>query len=349
MKFVIDDKIPYIREAIASMGVEAVYLDGSSITNADVKDADALIVRTRTRCNRALLKGSKVKFVATATIGYDHLDLDYLDWKNIQWCNCPGCNSGAVSQYVRNCLLLIQQDMQMDLKKTTLGVVGCGSVGSKVIYEARMLGMNVIVSDPPMGGVYRHSLKELGEQADIITFHVPLNEDFLYPTKYMANEYFFNRLKRKPIIINTSRGAVVDNEALLEALETGKVRQAVIDTWENEPYILKPLLQKVYIGTPHIAGYSAEGKTNANNMLLEELCLFFNLPFPKFIAPPPLPNDFVYTGNPLELYNPKTDSEKLKKNPELFEYFRGHYPVRRERVWPYEDRYEELINMEKQP
>ena len=98
MKFVIDDKIPYIREAIASMGVEAVYLDGSSITNADVKDADALIVRTRTRCNRALLKGSKVKFIATATIGYDHLDLDYLDWKNIQWCNCPGCNSGAVSQ-----------------------------------------------------------------------------------------------------------------------------------------------------------------------------------------------------------------------------------------------------------
>lgn len=332
MKFVIDNKIPYLRETIAAMGVEAIYIDGSSITTADVKDADALVVRTRTVCNEALLKDSKVKLIVTATIGYDHLDTEYLNCADIAWYNCPGCNAGSVAQYVRNCLLLMEQDLQLDLHNTTLGIVGCGHVGSKVLCEARQLGMNVIVSDPLLGGLYKRSLEELAEEADIITFHVPLTEDGDYPTLHLADESFFNSLTRCPIIINTSRGAVVNNIALLDALTTGKIRQAVIDTWENEPRILQPLLQQVYIGTPHIAGYSAEGKTNASNMVVDALCSYFNLPHPKPIEPPSLPADFKYTGNPLELYNPKTDSDLLKKNPELFEYFRGHYPLRREHI-----------------
>ena len=332
MKLVIDNKIPYIRDAIASMAVEATYLDGSSITAADVKDADALIVRTRTQCNEALLKGSRVKFIATATIGYDHIDTHYLDRAGIKWCNCPGCNSSSVAQYVHNCLLLMQHDMQIDLRHTTLGIVGCGHVGSKVMQQALDLGMRVIVSDPPLGGPYSKSLEQLAEEADIITFHVPLTKGTNHPTLHLANERFFNRLERRPIIINTSRGAVVDNQALLQALVTGRVRQAVIDTWEGEPHILLPLLQQVYIGTPHIAGYSADGKTNANNMVIEALCHFFHLPQPQHITPPSLPANFKYSGNPLELYNPKTDSELLKKNPELFEYFRGHYPLRRESI-----------------
>ena len=166
MKLVIDNKIPYIRDAIASMAVEATYLDGSSITAADVKDADALIVRTRTQCNEALLKGSRVKFIATATIGYDHIDTHYLDRAGIKWCNCPGCNSGSVAQYVHNCLLLMQHDMQIDLRHTTLGIVGCGHVGSKVMQQALALGMRVIVSDPPLGGPYSKSLEQLAEKAD---------------------------------------------------------------------------------------------------------------------------------------------------------------------------------------
>ena len=285
MKLVIDNKIPYIRDAIASMAVEATYLDGSSITAADVKDADALIVRTRTQCNEALLKGSRVKFIATATIGYDHIDTHYLDRAGIKWCNCPGCNSGSVAQYVHNCLLLMQHDMQIDLRHTTLGIVGCGHVGSKVMQQALALGMRVIVSDPPLGGPYSKSLEQLAEKADIITFHVPLTKGTNHPTLHLANERFFNRLERRPIIINTSRGAVVDNQALLQALVTGRVRQAVIDTWEGEPHILLPLLQQVYIGTPHIAGYSADGKTNANNMVIEALCHFFHLPQPQHITP----------------------------------------------------------------
>ena len=365
MKIVVDDKIPYIRETLAKLADEVVYLKGSEIGPEDVRDADALIVRTRTLCNEQLLKGSKVQFVATATIGYDHLDTTWLEQNGITWTNCPGCNSGSVAQYIESALASLNPSKRRDLPtdsilplpservgvRLTLGVVGCGHVGSKVCRVGERLGMRVLVNDPPLEASLNPSerrdlptdsilhlpservgvrlfvpLETIAREADIITFHVPLDDS----TRYLADEAFFKRLKRKPVIINSSRGGVVNEQALLQAMDEGLVRQAVIDTWEHEPNISRVLLNKVYIGTPHIAGYSADGKVNADNMVVEALCRHFSLPLPEKIMPPKLPADFSYTGNPLELYDVMEDSQKLKNHPEMFEELRGNYPVRRE-------------------
>lgn len=326
MKVVVDDKIPYIRETLATLADEVVYLKGSEIGPEDVMDADALIVRTRTRCGKQLLQDSKVQFVGTATIGYDHLDTKWLEQHGIEWTNCPGCNSGSVAQYVESVLLLLQQD-GCSLQQMTLGVIGCGHVGSKVRRVGERLGMRVLVNDPPLGHADFVSLDVIERQADVITFHVPLDET----THYLADAAFFNRLEKQPVIINSSRGGVVCEQALLQALDEGKVSRAVIDTWEHEPAISRTLLYKTFIGTPHIAGYSADGKVNADNMIVAAFCRHFSLPVPAFIKAPKLPADFKYTGHPLELYNAMDDSQKLKTHPELFEELRGDYPLRREK------------------
>ena len=365
MKIVVDDKIPYIRETLEMLADEVVYLKGSDIGPEDVKDADALIVRTRTHCDEQLLKGSKVQFVATATIGYDHLDTAWLEQNNIAWTNCPGCNAGSVAQYIESVLLTLIENGELRIENydnqtsavnqgvqsnhnsqfstlnspLTLGVVGCGHVGSKVCRVGERLGMRVLVNDPPLEKeIIRKShdetntypfvsLETIEQEADIITFHVPLDET----THYLADKSFFQRLKKKPVIINSSRGGVVDEQALLQALEDGTVSQAVIDTWEGEPDISRTLLNKTFIGTPHIAGYSADGKVNADNMVIEALCRHFSLALPPKIEPPKLHEGFSYTGSPLELYNAMNDSRKLKTCPESFEDLRGNYPLRREK------------------
>lgn len=330
MKFVVDNKIPYIREALSEIGAETVYIDGSEISAEDVRDADALVVRTRTRCDERLLGGSRVRFVATATIGYDHIDTGYLARAGIHWTNCPGCNAASVAQYMRSVLLLLERDFGVTLSGMTIGVVGYGHVGRLVAGVARELGLRVLVCDPLVDISGKVSMDEVERQSDIISFHVPLTDAGLYPTRHLADAAFFTRLVRRPFIVNTSRGEVVDNEALLRALEAGSVRQAVIDTWEHEPHVCLPLLNKVYIGTPHIAGYSADGKVNADNMVIEALCRFFDLSLPRRIVPPALPQGFVYDGSPLQLYNPLEDSGRLKQRPEDFEKLRGNYPLRRE-------------------
>lgn len=330
MKIVVDDKIPYIREKLAMLANEVVCLGGADITAADVRDADALVVRTRTRCDESLLADSKVQLVLTATIGYDHLDTAYLQRAGISWANCPGCNSGSVAQYVECSLLLLQRERGLRLQELTLGIVGCGHVGLKVRTVAGRLGMRVLVCDPPLGNDGFVPLSTLEREADIITFHVPLTPAGPHATWHLADEGFFQRLLRVPIIINTSRGEVVDNQALLAALDEGRVREAVLDVWEGEPRLNEALLQRVFIGTPHIAGYSADGKVNADNMVVDALCRHFGLPHPGRIAAPKLPADFRYTGDPLELYNPLKDTEALRHEPEKFEFLRNHYPLRRE-------------------
>lgn len=342
MKIVIDDKIPFIREVINEITADAVYLKGTDITARDVCDADALIVRTRTHCDENLLKDSKVEFVATATIGYDHIDSDYMSKAGIEWMNCPGCNSGSVAQYLRSVLILLCRNRGLaPCSSTTVGVVGYGHVGKKVVKEARQMGFHVIVCDPPLQSQGDRSenfvsLEDIKEQSDVITFHVPLVTDGNNPTWHLADKKFFSHLAKKPILVNTSRGGVVDNDALLSALDTGLVRDAVIDTWENEPNISLILLNKVYIGTPHIAGYSADGKTNADNMVIEGLCRHFGIENNWRIAPPSLPSDFVLQGTEddikLQLYNPLDDSRRLKSDPSKFEELRGNYPLRREFV-----------------
>ena len=332
MKIIVDDKIPYIREKLALLTSDVVYLRGAEITADDVKDADALIVRTRTHCNEELLAGSKVQFIATATIGFDHIDTEYLRRAGIAWTNCPGCNSGSVAQYVECALLQMKQYIGLNLHELTLGIVGCGHVGTKVRTVAERLDMHVLVCDPLLNEPSFVSLDVIERECDVITFHVPLSREGEYATFHMADEGFFHRLPRVPYIINTSRGEVVDNMALLSALQEGRVKDAVIDVWENEPELDDALLQRVFIGTPHIAGYSADGKVNADNMVIEALCHHFHLSHPGIIVPPELPIDFQDTGSPLDYYNPLEDSRQLKDNPQKFEILRNNYPLRREKL-----------------
>ena len=323
MKVVIDHKIPYIKEAIEKIADEVVYLPGNAFTPEAVKDADALIVRTRTRCNRELLEGSQVKFIATATIGYDHIDAAYCQKVGITWTNCPGCNAGSVEQYIYSTLCLLKEKKGLDLGKATLGIVGVGHVGSRVKRMAESLGMKVLLNDPPRADRGEEGFVDLEtilRESDVITFHTPLNREGKYATYHLVDEDLLFSLKRTPFIINASRGEVVDTASLLAALAAGKVKGAVIDTWEYEPSISRELLEVAFLATPHIAGYSADGKANATRMSLEALCRFFGIEADFKIVPPEGPCD----------YDPTRDSEWLKAAPEKFEWFRGNYPIRRE-------------------
>lgn len=343
MKAVVDDKIPFIREAIEQIADEVVYLPGRQIGPDDVRDADVLVVRTRTRCNRRLLEGSRVQFVATATIGFDHIDTDYLKQAGIAWSNCPGCNANSVAQYIHASLLLLKRDAGMDLRRTTLGIVGVGHVGEAVRRAVTPLGVRILLNDPPReekegrqlpDGTVFAPLEQLQQECDILSLHTPLVTEGAHPTYHLADEAFLMNLTRHPVLINSGRGEVVDNEALLRALDEGAVGRAIIDTWENEPHISLPLLYKVYIGTPHIAGYSADGKANATRMTLQAICRHFGIERQFRIEPPALPPDFVPASDPeeraLQLYNPLDDSRRLKANPQRFEDLRGNYPMHSE-------------------
>lgn len=337
MKVIVDDKIPYIREALSIMGVEAQYVEGGKITSDTVRDADALIVRTRTRCDAALLEGSRVQFIATATIGYDHIDVAYCESHGIHWTNAPGCNAASVRQYIQSVLLLLQKEQGLTLSEATLGVVGVGHVGSLVVEMARSWGMRVLACDPlraERGEEGFVSLGTIAREADVITLHTPLTQEGPHATYHLANKAFFDSLLRKPYFINTSRGETTDTTALRQALEEGKISQCVIDVWEHEPNINLDLLDRCYLGTPHIAGYSADGKANATRMSLEALSRYFGLgDVPEILLPPPV--QAIDRGADraealLDIYNPHTDSQALKATPMLFEYLRGHYPLRRE-------------------
>lgn len=339
MKVIVDNKIPFISEAIEKIADKVVYLPGKDFTPESVKDADALIIRTRTHCNRELLQGSSVRFIATATIGFDHIDTEYCQEAGITWTNAPGCNSSSVAQYVQSSLLLLQQLKGRNLSELTMGVIGVGNVGSKVVKVAQEMGMHVLQNDLPRedkeGKADFSSLQTLAEECDILTFHVPLYKEGKYKTFHLGDDTFFQSLKRCPAIINTSRGEVIETNALLSALEKGVISDAIIDVWENEPDINLTLLNKVFIGTPHIAGYSADGKANATRMSLDALCCFFNIRADYQITPPQPENPEITATNTMEaylqMYDPQRDSEALKTHPELFEKLRGDYPLRREK------------------
>lgn len=339
MKVIVDNKIPFIKEAIEKIADEVVYAPGKDFTPSLVKDADALIIRTRTRCNRRLLEGSKVKFIATATIGFDHIDTEYCREAGITWTNAPGCNSASVAQYLHSSLILLQESKGINLSEATIGIIGVGNVGSKIAKVAQELGMRVLLNDLPRedkeGKQNFSSLQTLAKECNVLTFHVPLYKEGKYRTHHLADTAFFQSLKQKPVIINTSRGEVIETDALLNALETELISDAIIDVWENEPAINLTLLKKVFLGTPHIAGYSADGKANATRMSLDALCRYFNIQADYQIIPP-APSQPQITAETLsdaylQIYDPRQDSNALKTHPELFEKLRGDYPLRREK------------------
>lgn len=336
MKVIVDNKIPYIAGEIEKIADEVVYLPGDAFTKEEVKEADALVVRTRTHCNRDLLEGSQVKFIVTATIGFDHIDTEYCREAGIAWTNCPGCNAGSVEQYIHSVLLLLKREKGLKLEEATLGIVGVGHVGSRVKRMAESLGMKVLLNDPPRADKGEKGfvdLAKIAEACDVITFHTPLYIEGQYRTYHLADEDFLFSLKRTPYIINSSRGEVVDTASLLAALSAGKVRDAVVDTWEYEPEISRELLEVAFLATPHIAGYSADGKANATRMSLEALARFFQVEAEFNVMPPDAPN-LCLSDDPeevyLQAYNPTRDSEWLKTSPRKFEWFRGNYPLRRE-------------------
>lgn len=347
MKFIIDDKIPYIKGALEPFG-EVLYLPGSKTTPEVVRHADALITRTRTICNEKLLKGSGVKFIATATIGFDHIDTCYCEKAGISWTNAPGCNSKSVEQYIASALFVMAQKMGFSLKSKTIGIVGAGQVGSKVAKICEIFGMNVLLNDPPRarteGPDQFVSLDLIKQEADLITLHVPLNMEGEDATFHLADPAFFDSLGRKPVIINSCRGEVVDHPAAKTALMQGKIAALMLDCWEKEPDIDLELLNQCILATPHIAGYSRDGKANGTTMSIQAVSRFFHLGIDHWQAKNvELPEETVLqldgTGLSEEqilakavlfTYDIRNDDQTLRKEPANFEKLRGDYPVRRE-------------------
>lgn len=334
MKVVIDEKIPYLKDALLCMGCYVVTKPGTEIGRDDVADATALFVRTRTRCDKELLQGSSVRFIGTATIGYDHIDADYCMSQGIVWKNAAGCNAGAVLQYVQSVIY----EWKQSVEGLSIGVVGVGEIGSRVAEWATSVGMNVYRNDPPkaaQGVDGLVSLEEIAEKCDIITFHPTLERDGDYPTFHLADKRFFDSLKKCGLLINASRGEVVDNSALLVALEESKVGSVALDVWENEPEVDRRLLEKAFVATPHIAGYSAEGKLNATRMVLESFAGFIGYKESVRLIALPEPDDCNVVATCerdalLDIYSPLYDTALLKENPDKFESLRNCYELRRE-------------------
>lgn len=339
LKVVVDEAIPYIKGQIEKIASQVEYVCGREINADVVHDADVLIIRTRTRCDAQLLEGSRVKFIATATIGIDHIDADYCRAHGIKWSNCPGCNAGGVVQYVQAAMALLELLEGVDLQGMTLGVVGVGHVGSAVAQMAsREYGMQLLLCDPPRAEnedpAAFVSYEEVLKRSDVITFHTPLVRDGKYPTYHLFDQDAVDLLERVPILINTSRGEVVHTAALKRAVNEQKVRFPIIDVWEMEPHIDTDLLGTTFIGTPHIAGYSADGKSNATRMSLEALSNFLGLSMSWEIHAPEPTHPVVHAlqsmDATLQIYNPMRDSQRLKNNIENFEELRANYPVRLE-------------------
>lgn len=333
LKIVAEQCVPYLGalEKVARV----IRLPYGEITRDAVRDANALIVRTRNLCGASLLEGTAVEFIGTATIGTDHIDLPWCASHGIEVANAPGCNAPAVAQYVFSSLMQI---INRPLTSYCLGIVGVGHVGGIVERWARALHIRVMRCDPPRrqadpGQGQWYSLEELAAKADIITFHTPLTESGEWPTYHMADRRFFASLRRAPVIINSARGAVVDNVAWAEAIEKGLCGPAVVDCWEGEPDISRRLLDLAAVATPHIAGYSAEGKWRATQMVLDALCRHFGLaPVSADGNPAPPCAEIVTPAEALASYNPLVETELLKADPEAFEQLRNEYVLRSEIV-----------------
>ncbi len=283
MNFVIDRNIPFAREAFENFG-DVTLVETTGINAAAVHDADVLIVRSETRVTQTLLEGSRVKFVGTATIGTDHLDLDYLQSRHIAYANAPGCNSTSVAQYMAAALLHLSSKCGFSLSGKCIGVVGVGNVGKKVVQIAQVLGMSVRQNDPPLarstGDKNFVSLDDLMD-CDVITLHVPLTKTGVDPTFHLFDRKRLASLKPGTVFVNTSRGAVVETDALKNALRRKHIAHAVVDVWENEPDIDPECVSLATIATSHIAGYSFEGKLNGVRMVRDAVCRHLHLSSPR--------------------------------------------------------------------
>lgn len=344
MKIVADNTVPYLK-GIAEPIAEMAYFTAEEFTPDRIKEADALIVRSIDKCSRKLLEGSQVKLITTATIGFDHIDTNYCKDAGIVWKNAPGCNAVSVAQYVLASLITVAIRKNESLEGKTIGIVGVGHVGKEVEKLCSACGMKILRNDPPRaeseGEEKFVSLDILAGNADIITFHTPLTKEGRFATKHLAGEDFFRKLKKNPWFVNASRGAVHDTQALLKARKGGLISELILDCWENEPDINLELLEATTIATPHIAGFSADGKANGTRICLENIESFFNIKIDKLqnVAPPPPVSPIIDLDNfhnqrigqaILTSFNPLTADQALRKQPDQFEWLRTNYNHPRE-------------------
>lgn len=347
MKIIADKNIPYLKGVAEAFG-DVTYLAGADFTRDTIKDADTLIVRTVTRFDESILKGAKVKLICSATIGYDHIDTTYCETHGVAWTNAPGCNSGSVQQYIISSLITIARKKGFDLKHKTIGIIGVGNVGKKVAKACEILGMKVFLNDPPRqrleGDDSFVSLRTIMDEADIITFHTPFIKEGEDRTYHLVETDFFHSLKKKPIIINSARGGIINTSAIKGAINEGLISGAIIDCWESEPEIDLEYMALVDIATPHIAGYSTNGKANATRMSLESIADFYGLskePILQVKEQSPVNpiidlNDYSHSDNRvydaiLSTYNPMDDFARMQDSPDLFKQLRNEYPLR----WEY--------------
>lgn len=341
MKAVIDSFIPYAAEALAPY-FEIESMRGDAMTAADVADADVLLVRTRTVCDASLLSGSRVRFLGTATIGYDHIDRDWCARNGIEFHSAAGCNSRAVLQWVSAVLKTLSCRDGWKPEERTIGIVGVGHVGSLIKEYASAWGFRVLCSDPPRERVEGLtaadgfvSLAELAAESDLVTLHTPLTRSGEDCTFHLAGAEMLGRMKNGAVLLNSSRGEVADNASL--AAESGRLTMCM-DTWEGEPGNLnRSLLSAAAVATPHIAGYSLQGKANASSMILRALGRSFGIAelsdwYPEGVKPSePRPISWERMKAEIDLYcDLAAETARLKAHPEGFEHRRDTYPLRQE-------------------
>jgi erythronate-4-phosphate dehydrogenase len=349
MNILADENIPLVAQAFAEFG-EVRTLPGRRMRAEDVREAEILLVRSITRVDEELLAGSRVRFVGTATIGFDHVDLAYLARRGIGFARAPGSNATSAAEYVISALLVAAQRRGFRLREKTVGIIGCGNVGSRVLARLRALGVNCLVNDPPLQaegkGAGFVDLPTL-LSADIVSLHVPLIKDGQWPTWRLADQEFFAAMRPDALFINTSRGAVADQPALLAHLARHPRFDAILDVWWNEPRIDRALLERALLGTPHIAGYSVDGKVRGTEMIYQAACAYFSQT-PRWrpsLPPPPLRALEFSTEAGMEeavrmavfaAYDARRDDAALRLSLDApdpgpaFDALRKHYPVHRE-------------------
>ena len=354
MKIVADANIPFVKECFSSIG-EVTTIGGREMTPWNVADADILLVRSITPVGVDLLAGSKVRFVGTATIGFDHIDLGFLESNNIGFASAPGSNANSAAEYVIAGLLDIGQKYALDLEGRSIGIIGVGNVGSRVAKKCTAMGMDVYLNDPPLkrqtGDAKYLPLEKLYD-CDFITFHTPLAFEGRDKTYHLADEKFFKSLKHRCVFVNASRGGVVDSSSLKSAIKSGRLRAVALDVWENEPDIDIELLKMIDIGTPHIAGYSLDGKIAGLIMIYQAACEYFSLE-PKYdmedFLPEPSVSEFKVNQNVTneqdallsavqKIYRIDKDDARLRRvldkpaedRGKYFDGLRKNYHVRRE-------------------
>jgi erythronate-4-phosphate dehydrogenase len=353
MLIVADENLHGVASALADVG-EVRCRPGRELRRDDLREAEILLVRSVTPVDAALLEDTPVRFVGSATIGTDHVDLDYLERSGIAFANAPGCNAEAAAEYVLSALLVLRERLPGPLHTCTAGIVGHGNVGTRVRHKLEALGITCLVNDPPLadaGAPGEFVPLEALSDCDVLTLHVPLTEQGPYRTRHLLDAVRLASLKSAGLLINTARGPVVDNRALLEQLTRGRGPTTVLDVWEGEPRVAEPLLRRVALGTPHIAGYSVDGKLRGTVMVYEALCRFLGReptwsPWDKLPEPPEpvlelapgLDRVEAAAAAVLHCYDLRSDDRRLRDalerkdtdRAQAFDALRRDYPMRRE-------------------